>query len=327
MSHDRPSEPDRLEWLLREHLDRRAAETDTTALVANLQDILGDSPADAVGPSPRTEPRRVSDDAWWKRAGFWFVTTTAAVLFAFVVGRSVAPSVADAKTILRDVQINHSQTVDRCYQVQFAPAPGYWNGKNPLKGPSETVLWTRGDRFWADATLGSVKLVYGRDERGSLWVSPDRSRGIRLSGPGERLPDEIAMYCKINSMTVPALVEDVLVDFDLRTDPPKQRPPEETTGQPDPVTSGNTVVWAQRKPGRSHKQIASALLEIDANRTLVRLILWTVDEGRPRGTVTFTLIKSGHQDDEQYRLESHLDSTAEIKKHRFDTPKDNADEK
>src|SRR5690606_36430072 len=103
------------------------------------------------------------------------------------------------------VQERHSQSVDRRYHVQFAPAPGFWNGRNMLKGPSETVLWTRGDRFWADATIGTLKLVYGRGDDGHLWVSPEPSKGIVFSESPEAIPDEVAMYCSINAMTVPAL--------------------------------------------------------------------------------------------------------------------------
>jgi hypothetical protein len=314
VSHEETTDTPLVERLLREHLERRIEQTDTAGLVARLHDARA-----SQSQPPVTHREPVSGR--WVRAGLWIATTASAVCLAFLSGRSFAPAVADAETILRDVRSTHSRTIDRCYQVQFAPAPGYWNGKNPLNGPSETVLWTRGDRFWADAKLGTIQLVYGRDEQGSLWVSPSRSKGIRLSEGDEPLPDEIEMYCAINSLTVPALVDDVLVDFDLRTDPPNE-PSRQAEG--DVSASGNTLVWAQLKPGRTHARITSALLEIDQDSTLVRLILWTIEDGQPRGTVTFTLVESGHQGDEQYQLQSHLDESAEIRFHRL-TPVSEAD--
>lgn len=285
-------------------------------------------------PAPSSVPARAALAATprWKRKAAWLSLATLAMLVAFAGGRWFAPSKADAATVLRKVHSVHSRPIDRCYRVQFAPDADYWDGRNPLTGPSETLLWTRGDRFWADATLGRVKLVYGRDEEGMLWVSPSRSTGIELSGPRGELPEELAMYCSINEMTVPSLVENVLADFDLRADGP---PAGHEAAAPSAVheTAGhelagagarNSVVWATLKPGHSHSLIASALLEIDGTGTLVRLILWTLDRERPRGTVTFTLVETARGSDEQYRLASHLDADAKVRVHQFSRPPDNS---
>ena len=115
------------------------------------------------------------------------------------------------------------------------------------------------------------------------------------------------MLCDVNSLTVPALMDDVLVDFDLNAEGPSSH-----------ARAATSVVWARLKPGRSHPLISTALLEIDARSgALLRLVLWIVREGRPNGTVTYTLIESAIRGDEEYRLESHLDPGAEVEIHRF----------
>jgi len=232
----------------------------------------------------------------------------AVVLGAFLGGRYFNPAAANAATILRQVRVAHEKGVDRSYRVHYAPDPRYWDGKKVLEGPSESVLWTRGDRFWSDCTIGPIHLAIGREEDGTLWVSPSRKKGIRFEGGASQFPPEVAVLCDVNSLTVPKLVDEVLVDFDLRAD------------RSAPASKGATsVVWARLKPGRSHPLISSALLESDdRSGTLVRLVLWTVRDGRPNGTVTYTLIEGATRDDGDYRLASHLDPGADVETHRFD---------
>ena len=217
------------------------------------------------------------------------------------------PAAANAATILRQVRVAHARGVDRCYRVHYAPDPRYWDGTKVLEGPSESVLWTRGDRFWSDCSIGHIRLAIGREEDGTLWVSPSRKKGIRFAGGDSQLPKEVAVLCDVNSLTVPALMDDVLVDFDLNAEGPSSH-----------ARAATSVVWARLKPGRSHPLISTALLEIDARSgALLRLVLWIVREGRPNGTVTYTLIESATRGDEEYRLDSHLDPGAEVEIHSF----------
>ncbi|MGV3484128.1 MAG: hypothetical protein ACO1RT_06910 [Planctomycetaceae bacterium] len=102
-------------------------------------------------------------------------------------------------------------------------------------------------------------------------------------------------------MSVPQLVDQVLADFDLSAE----------------VSDGaKTLVWARLKPGHTHPLLSDAVLEIDPRTNVLdRLVLWTVREGRPNGTFTYSLLQSSLQSDEQYRLESHLDADAELEIH------------
>jgi hypothetical protein len=232
----------------------------------------------------------------------------AAVVLAFCFGRYFGPRTASASTLLENVRAVHVRDVDRCYRVQFAPDPRYWDRSSKFDGPSESILWTRGDRFSSDCSIGDIKLQIGRDGDGTLWVSPGRSKGIRFSDNPASLPKEVATICSINSMTVPTLVDDVLADFDLSTE-----------SVPAGTQAPTRLIWAKLKPGRTHWLLSAAMLEVDAkSNVLNRLVLWTVKNGRPNGTVTSTLLEKMPQSDVHYRLESYLDSDALIEDHTFE---------
>jgi hypothetical protein len=318
--------------LVRDHLDRLASGIDATALIGRLQN----AEAHRAAPSPvsvaslrdqaAVENRRRNQregSRWQAPRLAWAVPTIAVAAAAFFIGRWLSPSTADAAQVVTAARAALSHNVDRCYRATFHPDPTYWDGKNVLRGPSETILWTRGDRFWAETQWdakrgGEAKLVYGRDEEGTIWLSPSPSSGMRFS-EGET-PAEIELYCAINSMTASRLLDDVLADFELQTcdafgDVANGEAPDVANRTDKP---GRTAVMATLKPGRSHPFLSSALLEIDESDTLVRLILWTLDDGQPRGTMTYTLSETADLDDEVYRLSYHVDDDAKISERAFE---------
>jgi len=194
--------------------------------------------------------------------------------------------------------------------VRFDPEPRYWNRDNKLEGPSLSHLWTRGDRFWSDCVIGDIKFKLGREANGTIWISPSRNKGIEFGNSPSQLPKVVEQICLINSMSVPRLMNEVLIGFDLNS-------------QTVSSLSGEkrTLIWAQLKPYRTHSLLSHALLEIDPRtNVLVRLVLWTVQDGHPKGTVTFTLLESGTIEDDQYELRFHLDSDAVIETQTLPAP-------
>jgi hypothetical protein len=243
----------------------------------------------------------------WADRLSWPLLAALVLLATFLGGRQIGPPAANASLALRDLQSVHRGEVDRCYRVQYAPDPRFWDDTKVLEGPSHSLLWTRGDRFWSDCTIADIRLRIGRQEDGTLWVSRSPQHGIRFTDDPSQLPEEVALLCAVNAMTVPRLVEEVLADFDLRADP-----------APTAAGPAAMVVWAALKPGRSHGLISSALLELDPEtHVLTRLVLWMIRDGQPRGTVTYTLLESGTEDDSRYQLEAHLADGAELEHHRF----------
>ena len=150
--------------LVRAHLDRATERTDATDLHARIREELPEPAHPEVASIRIGRAARISLGRWsgslrWSMGA----AVIAIVVGAFFGGRYLNPTAANAATLLRTVRGIHAHGVDRCYRVHYAPDPRYWDGKKMLEGPSESVLWTRGDRFWADCTIGTIHLAIGRE--------------------------------------------------------------------------------------------------------------------------------------------------------------------
>jgi hypothetical protein len=186
------------------------------------------------------------------------------------------------------------------------PDNRYWDGKNTLLGPSQSLLWTRGDRFFADCRIGDLSLAIGRDADGLLWVGSSRKKGLVFEGSDVSLSGDLATLCDINTMSFSKLVDDVLADFDFKIE---QRDVSRR--------SSKTVIWAHPKADRKHRLISAAVIEVDeATNAIERLVLWMLRDGRPNGTVTYTWTETSRRPDAFYVMQSHFDADAviEVKK-------------
>lgn len=294
--------PTEVDELVRSYLERRFERLDTSALRSRIAIGVATSeslakPAAAPSPSVVTSAIRSS-----RRKLTYLLATGVALVIAFLGGRYFGPASASAATVLENVREVHSQPIDRCYQVHYVPDQRYWDGKNKLLGPSQSVLWTRGDRFFADCRIGDISLAIGRDADGLLWVSPSRKKAIVFGGSDVSLPPDLATLCDINTMSLSKLVDDVLADFDFQIE---QR--ETSEGR------SKSVIWADPKSGREHQLISAAVIEVDETTNAIeRLVLWVHRDGRPNGTVTYTWTETSRRADEFYALKSHLASDAVI---------------
>ncbi len=319
---NKPSGDEAIDRMVAEHMDRRARQLDAGSLLARIRlsrqvqmALAPAMPQSSAGgqPSPGSLAESVSDSAvrrHWFATMSWPLWSGLALLIAFFVGHHWGGLPANAASALRDLQAVHQSNIDRCYRVQYAPDPRFWDESNRLEGPSNSILWTRGDRFRSDCTLADLRLKIGRAEDGSLWIvpSPEKGKkGIQFSSSPANLPREVSLLCAVNAMTVPRLVDEVLADFELRVDRSR------TGSQPS-----RTAVWATLKPGHTHPLIESALLEIDSETgALMGLVLSMVRDGQPRGTVTYTFLEAAVHDDALYKLRTHLNEDATIEKHSF----------
>jgi len=289
--------PDPVDELVARYLRGLEARTDAGALRERIEADrrLTASAVKASEAFPKHSVRRV--------AGWSLIA--AAVAVAFLGGRYFDSSSAHAATLLKSVQSVHKLSVDRCYRVQHAPETA---GDEESPAPvSESTLWTRGDHFWSDAAFGKTRIKIGREETGMIWLAPSRKKGIRFSPEKNDFPKEVETLSQINSLTVPVLVDEVLADFDVKSDGPVMQ----AEGQ-------RSVIWARLKNGRSHAFLSAAMLEVDVERNvLVRLVLWLHKPAGSNGTVTYTLVDRPAPGDASYRLESHLDADAVIEDHSF----------
>jgi hypothetical protein len=291
VNEPRSKGPDSIDDLVADHLRRLEGCADASSL---LERIEADRRLTTAMPATTSHPIRPL-----RRLALGSLMA-AVVLIAFLGGRYFDSGSAQAASLLKDVRSVHIQGIDRCYLVQHAVEPNLQS--KPADLASESILWTRGEYFWSDTAIGLKRLKIGRDESGTIWLAPDARKGIRFSATSA-FPKEVETLSQIASMTVPVLVDEVLSDFDIRTDRP---------------VSGRSVVWAQLKAGRSHAFLSAAMLEVDLERNLlVRLVLWLHKADAPNGTVTYTLVDRLAPGDASYRLESHLDADSVIEDHSF----------
>src|SRR5262249_61277005 len=166
----------------------------------------------------------------------------------------------------------------------------------PLFGqPRETRLWTRGDRFWLEATRPGARWAWGQDDQGNLWLALGGQTGVSYP-PGEA-PEGLALAAEVCTLRVETLLDQVLSGYDLERETPEGGGPTTTYR-----------VHARPRPGVTPWPVRDAVLDIDAEtRVLRRLVLQrTTRDGRPLATVTFTLVDSQPQDDLKYQLRGHL---------------------
>ena len=297
-------EPDPIDQLVCAYLDKEASQMNVEGLLGRISD---DQRLDVMSARPEESPA----SRWGFLRMAWWPSIVTLIIVAFLLGRSFHPSSASASTLLRSVRAAHQQGGDRCYRVLHVPEPSALSGSNLKSLGSESLLWTRGDRFWSDCSLGETRLKIGRDVDGALWLSPSRKKGVRFPPDDPAFPKDLETLCQISSVTVPVLLDRVLADFDLRAEAPLAQ-----TG------NQRRLVWARLKPGRTHSFLSAASLEVDQETdVLVRMVLWLQKENRPNGTVTYTLMEQSPPGDESYRLESHLDPDATIEEQSFQKPK------
>jgi len=252
-------------------------------------------------PPPLSEPHDLAAlprARRWPTKASWAV---AASLAAAVIGVSVlwlGKASASPSALVRQALQAHAARLDRCYRVEVRPEPeGRDRTRRRTAAPTETLLWTRGDRFWNDIRVGDQSAAWGRDPQGGVWFTLSPDAGARLE-PDE-VPEALASACELRSLEPESLLRSILADFHLRREP---------TTNPDTY-----LIHAEVKDGHTNSRYRSALLEMDAaSHVLRRVELHRMHKGRSVATVTFTLVQSALNDDASYTLAGHLSPEAEV---------------
>lgn len=235
------------------------------------------------------------------------VSAAAVVLAAVLFGSWYTGSAQGREEkLVRQALQAHSQPVDRCYAVETRLDPATLEPRHPLWAAiRQKRLWTRGDRFYVDLTIGQRSWSMGSDKDGGLWLTGTPQIGSRYEA-GET-PEPLARLRDLYSMRVETLLHEVLADFDLTT---------------QPAESGVERIHAEPKPGKVHRTLRSATLDIDAEtKVLRRVVLQRSLAGRPPSAATFTLVDTQTLDDSRYELEGHLTAPYQIFTRTFEPDK------
>jgi hypothetical protein len=287
-------EPD-IDALVRAHLLHRGQTVDAARILAEVQARM-EMPESATEPDLLPFDRR-SPAPRWHRLG-WRLAVAMGVLLAVCLSLQVEPGQASATTLVQEARMVHGQPVDRCYQIETQLEPDMMEPYGVLPLQRKARLWTRGDRFWMEASKGTWQWSMGLEEGGRVWFSPSRKTGFRFEAA--EVPENLRIACDLRSMRVESLLRQVLADYDLR---------EET---PAPGRRGTTrLIRATLKPDFAHN-LKAATMEMDGDSKVLQRVVLSRRYRRGAATVTFTLVGTGVQDDRVYHLQSHLDPDARI---------------
>jgi hypothetical protein len=222
----------------------------------------------------------------------WGWAIAASVVFSALLGSLMffSSGTASAATVVQRALKAHAAQLDRCYRLEVC---GGKRAVSPRK--QESLLWTRGDRFWNHIEADGKSVAWGRDEAGGVWFALSRKEGARLAV--NEVPDALQTACELRSLELESLLRTILADFDLRR---------------APMSGGGDLIYAERMRGRVSKY-CSALLEINAESGVLRRVeLHREREGRVVATLTASLVESRLQDETAYTLEGHLDADAAL---------------
>jgi hypothetical protein len=279
------------EQLMLDEMLRQEAEPSAEVFVAAVAARLQPSASDEafVARMEQALPRSRKPQKWqWRAPLAWAAGLVMAALIGALMFVSLTPASA-ASVVQRALKV-HAALLDRCYRVELR---GERDGAAPPR--QESLLWTRGDRFWNQVQGGGKSVSWGRDEAGGVWFALSPKEGARLAA--DEVPEALALACELRSLEFESLLRTILADFDLRR---------------EPSGSGRDVIHAELKPGRVSKY-RSALLEADAQSGVLRRVeLHREHEGRVVATINATLVESGLQADASYTLEGHLDTDGMI---------------
>lgn len=285
MKDNLPLSNDPVDRLVRDHLLREAQSVDAAGILAGVHarsTLAGRPPASFRGRS-----------RWVVRAT---LAAAAALLLAVLWALPGGLPVANAETIVREVQQAHAGPLELCYQhnIEF---PQGAEGETGLPLPPEGRLWTRGDRFFMETMYPNGRLnAWGRDASGRVWYAPVPSAGFRFEA--SEVPEPLARVADQRTMNVDKLLTELLTHFDLRK------------VEAAPLLQ---VVEAYPRPGRLLFPLRFVRLEIDTRQKLLRKV--EMHRRQPQGIahVLFTLVENApRQPDEKYTLEGHLAEDAQV---------------
>jgi hypothetical protein len=274
--------PDRIDRLVRQHLERQEARFDGAEIlwmVKRRQAAL----------ARRATVRR------YVYAGAGGLASAAALILVLLWGGNTNVAQAGPEQLVREAKDALAVPADRCYQMSTAWPPELVK-QFPVLGAAtrESKLWTRGDRFWIDTTAGERHWSWGRTEDGAVWFVHNKT-AVLFEADEIGGSDVISAIATLYSMQPEHLLELVLNEFDLAY-----------ADAPD--APGLRRVVATGKPGREHRNVLRAVVDINpATKVIQRIVLERLFRGEAAGEITFTLADSQPQPDEDYTLAGHTD--------------------
>ncbi len=304
MSQEKRITEEDVDGLVRAYLTRIEQTVDSPRMIERIvADVEGTAErlpsGGALLPSGASYPSRRR----WRRWP-WGVAGAAAILLVALLLLQLGTAQASPEALVREARAAHALPVDRCYLIETE-----WQGAAPrrdfpLLAPDGVRLWTRGDRFRIESTVGKGPVSWGRDEQGRIWLAVLPRVGVRFD-EGEA-PESLAFACDVYSLRLETLLDVLLKEFDLHREPGADR-------------TATQHIIATLKPGGQGRFMRSARLEVDSESKVVKKLV--LDRVFPHGfaaTVTLTLVESTVLNEASYELEGNLKAPYRIHSRGFE---------
>ena len=283
-----PHNPDRLDALVRAHLDREAAAVDARAMLARVRPV-----------SPRTPTRR----RWLAVAGVGAGLAVAAGIGLFLVGGPPVErtALASAAEVVREAKsVQEAAPTDRQYAVSAEWEVTPFQKRFPFRPISrEATVWTRGDQFVVQSKfVDGGEWAWGQDAGGRVWIAPTRKRVLVFEA--DELAEPLTRFCELMSLRLASTLGELLEKHELaRRD--GGRPGEEI----------HIAARARTPAPGGVIRLDNVELFLDPTTKVVRrAVLAKQLNGETVGRVEFTLADTAAKPDEFYTPRGHTDADA-----------------
>lgn len=306
---EHPSElesPNAIDGFVRRSLEQKADAIDCRPLADRI--FKSHHRSEAL-PSPLEIARREIGPASLQKSNrFWsgsafVLTTSAAILIAFVLGRWDTAAHASATSLVRAARSVHALAVERCYVVTVEK-PSDGGNKSFLLPWNDVRIWTQGNRFWVEAKRNDRHWAWGRNAEGAVWLTLGNHRGLQVEA--DEIGGALQNICDLYSLELESLLDSFQNRWSLTSE-----------------SNSETTHTITARPTRqtSHRP-TEAVIEVDRETKAVRRLSLVHNEGTlNESRVTFTLVDSRSPDESKYEPRGHLEEPYRILTRQFSPEK------
>jgi len=306
MTHDQHNseseQSDAIEALVRESLEQQAKAIDYRRLAERIfatqsrSDAVPRSVAVAIRQSETRQSEKWSNPTIkriWSRSAL-VIATSAAIMFAFILGRWDSSAHANATSLVRAARSVHALAVERCYVVTVEkPSGGV--GKSYLPLFNDVRIWTQGNRFWVEAKRNERQWAWGRNADGAVWLTLGSHLALQIEA--DEIGGGLQNICDLYSLELESLLENFQNRWSLTSE----------------SSSDTTHTITARPIRQANHRATEAVIEVDRETKAVRQLSLVRNEGTPNESrVTFTLVDSRSPDESKYEPAGHLDEPYRI---------------
>ena len=232
--------------------------------------------------------RRLKPNRFWLRSAF-VLTTSAAILIAFVLGRWDSAAHASATSLVRAARSVHALAVERCYIVTVEK-PSDGSNKSFLPPWNDVRIWTQGNRFWVEAKRNDRHWAWGRNADGAVWLTLGNHRALQVEA--DEIGGALQNICDLYCLELESLLDSFQNRWLLTSE----------------SNSETTHTITARPIRQTSHQTTETVIEVDRETKAVRLLSLVRNEGTPiESRVTFTLVDSRSPDESKYEPRGHLE--------------------